>query len=339
MAEAKQHSHLRNLAPRLVAYVAAALAVLALAPAAQAQMPTGKGRLAGIVMDQDGNPIEGAHVVLTYVETGDSWELTTDHNGRWLKGNMGGGMWNIDVTADGYLPAAVSADVSEYQRMKPVQVNLSPGEAPALAGAAATAPFSDRMMKALEPANALYTAQDFAGALAAYESILAEMPDEKNIHIVEVSAGNAAFEAGDYAAARAHFEAALKVDPDLTEARMGLAKISMMQRDLDGALAELDKIDLDGITDPIVFYNIGNLLFEQGQSAESAKYFELALQRNPDFADAHMQLGLAFIQQGMFAEAKPHLQKVVELDPDSQNAALAQQFLDMQEMQDGSGHQ
>lgn len=337
MATPEQRNRFRTLAPRLLVGVAVALVFLSLAPAAEAQMSTGRGRLSGIVMDPEGNPIEGALVTLTHIDTGDSWELTTDSNGRWNKGAMGGGMWNIDISAEGYLPSAVSADVSEYQRMKPVQVNLTPGEAPSTTAASSSSAFSEKLVNALEPANALYTAQDFAGALAAYESILAQMPGEKNIHIVEVSAGNAAFEKGDYGAAQAHFEAALAVDPDLPEARMGLAKIHMMQRDLDGALAELEKIDLASISDAIVFYNIGNLLFEQGQSSESAKYYQLALDRNPNFADAHMQMGLALIQQGMFVEAKPHLQKVVELDPESQNAALAQQFLDMPDMQDGSG--
>lgn len=326
-----------GLATRLLVGALVTLAALALAAPAEAQMSTGRGRLSGIVMDAEGNPIEGATVVLTHVDTGDSWELTTDDDGRWNKGAMGGGMWNIDISAPGYLPAAVSADVSEHQRMKPVQTNLTPGEAPSASGASAAGGFSEAVTTALEAANALYTAQDFAGALAAYEAVLAQHPDEKNLHVVMVSAGNAAFELDDYARARSHFEAALEADAELTQARMGLAKIHMMQRELEAALAELEQIDLAGIADPVVFYNIGNLLFEQGQSAESARYYELALERNPSFADAHMQLGLAYIQQQMFVEAKPHLEKVVELDPGSQNAALAEQFLQMPEMQDGSG--
>ena len=41
-----------------------------------------------------------------------------------------------------------------------------------------------------------------------------------------------------------------------------------------------------------------------------------------------MQLALSLIQQGKMADAKLHLQKVIEIDPESQNAALAQDFLD-----------
>ena len=132
---------------------------------------------------------------------------------------------------------------------------------------------------------------------------------------------------GDYDRARQHYEAVLAGDPDNRDAHMGLAKIHMMRRELDAALAELDKIDLSQITDPIVFYNIGSLLFDQGQSANAQRYYELALGLDPTFADAHMQVALCLIQQGKMQEAKPHLQKVIELDPDSQNAALAQDFL------------
>ncbi len=304
--------------------------VLLTAVPVHAQVPTGKGRLSGVVLDPEGNPIEGATVTLTYVATGDSWTVTTDKNGRWLKGNMGRGQWNIDIQAVGYKPVALAARVQEINRAKPIVTNLEPGEEGGDGGGGTTL-FGGELGKQVNAGNALYEARDFQGALNAFETIIATESAKDNpnpnLYLIHINAGNAAYEMGDYDRARQHYEAVLAGDPDNRDAHMGLAKIHMMRRELDAALAELDKIDLSQITDPIVFYNIGSLLFDQGQSANAQRYYELALGLDPTFADAHMQVALCLIQQGKMQEAKPHLQKVIELDPDSQNAALAQDFL------------
>ncbi len=90
----------------------------------------------------------------------------------------------------------------------------------------------------------------------------------------------------------------------------------------------LNEINLNEIRNPVTHYNIGNLLFEQGQSPEAQGFYERAVGLNPDFVEAHLQLALCLIQQEKMAEAKPHLQKVIELEPDSQNGITAQSLLD-----------
>jgi len=310
------------------ALVVVALVALFAAPA-QAQVATGKGRLNGIVMDLDGNPIEGATVVLTHLDTGKKWELKTDEGGRWLKGNMGRGNWNVDFLAEGYLPDGVSVAVQELNRSKPITTYLAPGEAGAAGDTAPEGAFSTALTNAIKEGNALATAGDHAGALALFEQVLVDFPQEDNqyVYLVNINAGNSAFELGDLAKAKMFYERVVAADPANTEGRMALAKAAMMERDLDTALMHLAEIDLTQIGDPLVFYNIGSLLFEQGQSAEAQSYYEGAIERDPNFADAYMQLALCLIQQGQMDAAKAPLEKVIELDPDSQNGALAQDFL------------
>jgi len=315
---------------RAAAYGVALVAMVMLfVQPAMAQVSTGKGRLSGIVMDPDGNPIEGARVVLTHTDTGDSWELTTDKNGRWLKGNMGRGNWNVDFTADGYLPYGVSVMVQEINRSKPVQAYLQPGEAQPAGGAAPAGAFSSALTSAIKVGNELAAAGDHVAALAQYEKVLAEFPQEDNpfVYLVNINAGNSAFELGDMSRAKEYYGRVVANDPSNAEGQMALAKAAMMERDLGTAMEHLAQIDLDQIQDPLVFYNIGSLLFEQGQSADAQGYYERAIERDPGFADAYMQLALCLIQQGKMADAKAPLEKVIELDPGSQNGALAQDFL------------
>jgi Tfp pilus assembly protein PilF len=314
---------------RAVTLALAAIVFVAFAMPAAAQVSTGRGRLNGIVMDLDGNPIGGATVRLTHVDTGDSWEVTTSDDGRWLKGNMGSGAWTVDFLAPGYLPGGISVAIQALNRSKPVQTYLEPGEAAPAASAAPTGAFSTSLTNKIKEGNELAAAGDHAGALAHFEQIFIDFPQESNqyVYLVNINAGNSAFELGDLAKAKMLYERVVAMDPSNTEGRMALAKAAMMERDLETAQMHLAEIDLDEITDPIVFYNIGSLLFEQGQSAEAQVYYEGAIERNPDFADAHMQLALCLVQQGKMDEAKGHLEKVVELDPNSQNGALAQDFL------------
>lgn len=316
---------------RLLGYAFAVVALMTFfALPAEAQVATGKARLNGIVMDLDGKPVEGARVVLTHTDTGQSWELVTDKNGRWLKGNMGRGNWNVDFIAEGYLPDGISVAVQELNRSKPVTTYLVSGET---AGGGASAPagaFSTALTNAIKEGNELALAGDHVAALAQFEKVMLEFPqaDNQYVYLVNINAGNSAFELGDMAKAKMHFERIVAADPANAEGRMALAKAAMMERDLDTAMTHLAEIDLDQSRDPLVFYNIGTLLFEQGQSAEAQSYYEGAIERDPNFADAYMQLALCMIQQGQMVEARAPLEKVIELDPNSQNGALAQDFLD-----------
>jgi tetratricopeptide (TPR) repeat protein len=315
---------LARLRPLLL--LLAAVAMLGLAADAVAQS-RGRARISGRVTDPEGNPIEGATIVLTFVMDGDKTEVTTDDDGRFNKGGLGRGNWNVDVSAPGYIPQAMSATLSEDVRLKPLQIVLTPGEAPA--GGGGGVGFSKELGDAVKEANVFFDAGDMAAAYAAFNQILQEFSPEDDplVYMVNLNAANAAYAMQDYPRAIGHYQAVLAEDPDNTDAHLGVANAHMMNRDIDAAMAEIEKINVSDISDPVVFYNIGSLLFDQGQSAEAATYYELALQRNPNFADAHMQLALCMIQQGQMDEAKPHLEKVIELDPDSPNAALAQDFL------------
>ncbi len=305
---------------------------LAAAGVALAQTPVGNGRLGGVVKDPAGNPVAGATVTLTQVSTQAVVTVTTDDNGQFRKGGLGYGRWNIDVTAPGFVPKALSAAVGDRSNQS-FDVTLEPGESGGGGTGGTASLFGGELGSKISAANELYNADDYSGTLAALDVVIAEEMAKSNpnpnLHLVHINSGNAAFELNNYDLAGEHYQATLAVDPANNEARMGMAKIFMMQRDIEAALGELEQIDLERVVDPIVFYNIGNLLFGQGQSAEAQRYFEMALARDPDDVDSHIQVALCLIQQGMMEDSRVHLERVIELDPESQNAADAQSFLEM----------
>jgi protein O-GlcNAc transferase len=70
-----------------------------------------------------------------------------------------------------------------------------------------------------------------------------------------------------------------------------------------------------GVGDPQFKFQLGNLLFAQGDSAEAAMLFSEVLASRPSFAEAHNNLGNALSKLGRTAEAVHHYRRAVTLAP------------------------
>lgn len=88
------------------------------------------------------------------------------------------------------------------------------------------------------------------------------------------------------------------------------------------------QLDEKTLTDPGTFYNIGILLFKNGQIDIAVDYLNKCISLDPNSVDGHYQLGLANLNKGEMEEAKKNFEKVIELAPDSEIAALARKILE-----------
>lgn len=70
-----------------------------------------------------------------------------------------------------------------------------------------------------------------------------------------------------------------------------------------------------GIADPQFKFQLGNLLFAQGEMAEAVELFSQVLAIRPDFAAAHNNLGNALSKLGHTPAAAAHYQQAVALAP------------------------
>ncbi|HEV2363589.1 MAG TPA: tetratricopeptide repeat protein [Caulobacteraceae bacterium] len=68
-------------------------------------------------------------------------------------------------------------------------------------------------------------------------------------------------------------------------------------------------------TDPIAFYNLGNIRLIQGNAGEAELAYRRALARDPDFAEARYNLSQALEASGDAAGAESELAGVVRADP------------------------
>lgn len=317
---------LRLVLSTLLPIIALALVFSALPPLvddADAQVSRGVGRVRGKVLDPDGNPLEGVRVVMTQVSTGDSFEIITDENGNWAKGNLGSGDWNVDFYAEGYAPMGVSVPVTQSGRPPVLETRLD-AATPAETEATET-PFG----KTLREGNDAFRAEDYETALAVFQQAIVDFADNENLHFAYLNAGRAAMQLERYEEARGYFNDTLAATMMNVDALLGIAESYLLERRIDEAMESLNLIDPATIEDPIVFYNVAVLLYDKSQIAGSVQYFELALERDPEFVDAHMQIAIAMLRTGDNDGARAHLEKIIELVPDSEEAAEAQSFLEI----------
>ncbi len=139
-------------------------------------------------------------------------------------------------------------------------------------------------------------------ALAAYDSVLAAMPDLAEAHN---NRGNILDELGRPAEAISGFERALALRPDYVEAHNNMGVALMHLRRLDEALAAYDRaVGLDPAYAPAES-NRGNVLKELGRLDEALAAYDRALSLNPASADAQFNKSLVLLLSGRWDEGWP----------------------------------
>lgn len=300
----------------------AAIMLLVFSSLLAAQSWRGKGRLEGSVKDPDGKPIEGATIKLECVKYGGGFEVKSDKNGRWVAAGIRGSDWNLDISAPGFMLKQLSNYLSEVNRNKPVDVVLD-RDASASA-AAASAVQRQEAMSILTKGNELFKQGKIAEALSEYQAILAKNPE---LTIVNLNIANCYYEMKQLDKAIEAISLHLAADPTNADAITRIGNIYAEQGNLEKALEYFGKIDQSLIRNPVTFYNIGILLFNNQKTAESLGYFQKAVTVDPSFADGHYQIGLCYLNQGDMPKAKESLKKFLEIAPDHPNAAQVQAII------------
>ena len=190
-----------------------------------------------------------------------------------------------------------------------------------------------------------------------------EISEARERAIPVFNEGVTALEAGDQQTALQRFLQASDIDPDFAEASTAVAAIAMelenyavaadagenlvrLQPDNLDAIstayfAELMLIDMDRLipsavrladADPEVVSSAmvqhATVLFDNEELAGSRALLELVIEREPELAPAHLQLGLVCNMAGDPACTTAALARYLELEPDGPDAATARSLLD-----------
>lgn len=162
---------------------------------------------------------------------------------------------------------------------------------------------------------------------------------------------------GKIAEAIAKMEEAIAQKPDLTLAYSSLARLYFRQKEYDKAIARASKVlevdaedtDMNSIlfeaytakgdakkaaeykskvpANPSMLFNDAARLINANNDAEAEKLLKQAVTADEKFAPAQYELGMLYVRAGKSAEAKLHLEKYLELEPNGKDAPTAKEML------------
>ena len=125
--------------------------------------------------------------------------------------------------------------------------------------------------------------------------------------------GIAYYSAGQTQHAARAFELALGVDPACAEALKGLTVIAIENSDALRAVDCWRRLASCGVSDTDLAFNLGCLLQQAGDDEHAAEFYGAAVEAQPGFVDALVNLGHALEAQGRRDEAEKQWAKAMAL--------------------------
>lgn len=101
------------------------------------------------------------------------------------------------------------------------------------------------------------------------------------------------------------------------------AKTYLDKGDYDGALKAIGAILDLSPDDPVALYNAGILYYRLNMLREAAFYLNSAVEKRPDYVQAHLQLGLVFQAALAFEQAENEFKKVLQIEGEGKEANIA----------------
>ena len=290
-----------------------------LAPAAQAQTGTARGK----VLDAKGQPLQDAVVVMEFMGgITRKFEVKTNKKGEWMQVGMQPGPYKFTASKEGFQPSFIEARVSLGDPTPVPEFKLN---TMAEAQKAAGGNDMEALRTGFQHAVELHNAGKIDEAEAAYKAILEKAP---NVAEVYQNLGQLYLGKKDYPAAETAFLKGLEIRPDSSDIATLLARTYQESGQGDKAMALLEKAAGANPQDAKAQFNRGIFLLNANKNEEAIAAFEAAVKADPNLSEAYFRLGAALIGQGKIPDAIANLEKYLSLNPtDQQNVATAQGLL------------
>ena len=308
--------------------VAGGLIVASLLLGAEARAQ-GTGTARGKVLDDKGQGVEGAAIVLEY-QGGVTRKHTTKSNkkGDFTQVGLQPGIYRITATKDGYQGGYVDVRIGlgEATYVPDLKLVSAAAARTAAAGGADVEKSNAELRQLVKDAQAFAAERKYDEAIAAFQGVLARnvaAPEEVHFRI-----GQLQVEKKDYPAAEASFLKALEVKPGHSGATLELANMYQISGQKEKAAELMAKVQVTGEGDANVQYSTGVLHINAGRQDEAAAAFKKAIAIDPNHAESYYHLGTIALNQNNIPEAITNLEKYLSLNPpNAQNVATAQALI------------
>lgn len=289
------------------------------APTAFSQEHLGKGRINGIVVEEGGQPLEGALIVVESLKYKTKLEGYSDKDGRFAVAGMGTGYWRVTASKNGYLSSSVDMNISQLKRNPPISFTLKK-----MTGVQALVS-DEESFELFDKGNLLIKEEKYDEALALFEEFLTKYPEVYQVHL---NIGTCYLKKGEMVKAEEEFKLVLdktlenhgdyKNDPQASlRAFTGLGEIYLRKEDFESSQKYFTQALEISPEDEVAAYNVGEVFFSNQRIDDAIRYFELAIQIKKDWSKPYMKLGYAYLNKGDFNKALVSFNKFVEIDPEN----------------------
>jgi tetratricopeptide (TPR) repeat protein len=311
----------KRILPKLMALVA--VAQMTAAPASP-QDWAGRGRLQGVVKNEQGSPLEGAKVSLRQDgQEGQGPEpLLTDKRGKWAYLGLAAGQWSVFIEYEGYVPSEGSVEVSQFGPGQTLGVVLRPIPEEELAKSAAA-----EALARIEEGNALLEQGDYVAARRAYTEALAGFEQESHPSIL-TGIARTYYKQGDSEQAIDTLEKALELAPDDEDSLRLIISLLVATDREEEAQTYMERLPEGSSIDPDALLNLGIKAYNDNDLETALGYFDRAVAENLDVADAYYYRGLCLLNMSRNEEAEADFRRLLELAPDHPRAEEVRQFLE-----------
>jgi tetratricopeptide (TPR) repeat protein len=304
-----------------------------------AQDWSGRGRVQGIVTDENGDPIEGATVRLMRGGVdgpGPAEAIKTNAKGRWSYLGLGGGPWTVEIEYPGYAISEGQIRVSEFANNEALQVQLTPASTVAAAKgdkqAAAQQAAAEAATKTLAEAGALIEAGRLEEGRKLLDQAIAQLDESKKPAIL-LEKAKTYFQEGKIEQTLATIEEGLGINPNHVESLRLISSILVNEGRDEEAAQYRARLPAGQKIDPNALLNQGISLYNAGSLDEALSKFDTIVADYPDLANAYYYRGLTHLGKASNEQAIADFKKMLELEPGHEKADEAKQFLEYLESQ------
>jgi tetratricopeptide (TPR) repeat protein len=283
------------------------------------------GRIGGTIKDTNGQPIKGATVVAENPAAApSSFTSTTDDKGRYSMIGLKSGTWKITASAPGFAPQSGNVPMKTIGApMPPVDFTLAPGGGGG--GGALGGANTKELQGELSKAEAMVNAKDYAGAIGVYEAMIAKVPA---LTALQLQIGGLYRMQKQYDQAIATYKKIPAGDANADKATIEIGMTLLEKNDLAGAEATLSSAAQSTSASKEVFYALGEVMFAKGSTDEAVKHYERAVDIDPNWGKPLFKLGLAKLQKADTAGTIAIMEKLIQVDPNSAEAAQAKALVE-----------
>jgi len=311
------------------------------------------GRISGKVLTQDKKPIPGAKIVLKRTDRNWSKELTCDKHGGFLQVGLDPVLYDITVSAEGYVPRVYASQKIPLGEVLTLEVTLlTPQQAvaEAVAGGATAPAVPEDPAAAADSAGRdafnkiipLYNEMKYSEALPGVEDSYKKLSDAQanlkdeaaKTEVVQLLPKVArvygiclALGSDRKAEAEPFLTKALTDNPKDERALAGMVEVAKAKGDKAAEQKYQGELDAIHGPNPDVIYNKAVEAFNAGKTKEAKAELQKVQQLDPKYPEAYYLLAMVEFGEMNLKGTKQNLEKYLELAPNGKNAPTAREML------------